>query len=391
MTSAPPRRIPWRTPGAGDSRRRPWRGWLRRRPDRAALLAWALTRLALWAVALVGSVLAGAGADRVLQRWERWDVGLFRKVAEFGYDGYPHDYPDVGVPAFFPGLPLVLRAVHALVPDWTAAGLLVSFVAGAVAAVALSRLAEAEHPGAGPRAVTLLALSPYGVFLVAGYSEALFLAAALPAWLAARRGDWARAGLLAALATTVRVTGLFLAVALLVEAALAWRDGRPPGRRVGWLLAPFAAAGGYAAYLWTLTGDWLAWPHAQQAGWGRRLTDPVTSFLTTLAGATSDMAPEYVWSYRAEIVSVALGAGLTVWLLWRRRLGEAVYVGLSVLVLATSTTYLSVPRAALLWWPLWVGLAVAARRRRVLVAYLVAAVPLCVLLTLLFTEGRWVA
>ncbi len=362
------------------------------RSTRRALVVWGLSRVALAGVALVGAVTAGGGMSSWLARWDRWDVGLFRKVAEFGYDGYPHDYPDVGTPAFFPGFPLVLRAVHVGIPDWTAAGMLVSLVAGGVAAMHLSRLAEAALTRAGWRAVLYLAVSPYAVFLSAAYSEALFLACALPAWLAARERRWVRAGVWAALATGVRVTGLFLAVALLVElAVVVRRDGRRPPAAALWLLAPFGTAALYATYLWSLTGDWLAWPHAQEAGWGRRLTPPWTAFLTTLRGATGDAAAEYVWSYRAEIATVVLGVALTALLLARRQWAEGVYVGLSVAVLATSTTYMSVPRAALLWWPLWVALAVAGRRRKVHVGYLAVAVPLSVVLTLAFTDGRWVA
>ncbi|MGH3246505.1 MAG: hypothetical protein ACRDOI_09870 [Trebonia sp.] len=39
-----------------------------------------------------------------------------------------------------------------------------------------------------------------------------------------------------------------------------------------------AAVGGYMAYLKDVTGDWLAWSHAEQQGWSRRLTSPVIAF-----------------------------------------------------------------------------------------------------------------
>jgi hypothetical protein len=59
--------------------------------------------------------------------------------------------------------------------------------------------------------VLYLVLSPYAVFLFAGYSEALFLACALWGWLCARREQWVPAALLVAAAASVRVSGLFLA------------------------------------------------------------------------------------------------------------------------------------------------------------------------------------
>ncbi len=359
---------------------------------RAALTVWLASRVAVALLVLASTwLLAGARAGAVpgfLSRWDRWDVGLLRKVAQFGYAGYPQSYPDRGIEAFFPGFPLVLAAVHRLVPDWTAAGLLVSLVAGAVASVALARLAALDG-GDGRRAVLYLVLSPYAVFLAAGYSEALFLALALLAWGAARRGSWAAAGLLAGAAAGVRVTGLFLAVGLVVQ--YLHQHGRFRAD-AGWLLAPFAVLAGYASYLYALTGDWWRWSHAQQEGWGREPTAPWEALRTTLRAAVAPgQAAEYAWSFRAEVVAVLVGVLLTAVLARRRRWGEATYVGLSVLALATSTYYLSVARATLLWFPLWLLLAEATQRRPWLhTAYVTLAAPLMVVGVLAFTSGRWV-
>ena len=354
---------------------------------------WLASRVAVAVLAVGGAwLLSGATVSTVegfLRRWDRWDVGLFRKVAEFGYDGRPDDYPDVGVEAFFPGAPLALRAVHLVVPDWTAAGLLLSLLAGAVAAVALGRLAVLDGAPA-PRAVLYLVLSPYAVFLFAGYSEALFLAPALWGWLCAREGRWVAASLLVAAAATVRVSGVFLACGLVVHYLVVHR-GRPRPDAL-FLLTPFLAVAGYFAYLHALTGDFWRWQAAQEQGWGRRATWPWDAFAATLAAARDSAArAEYAWSFRAEIVAVAVGLAVTVVLLARRRWGEATYVGLSVGALATSTYYLSVGRATLLWWPLFVLLASASVRRPwVHPAYVALSAPLMALLVLTFTSGRWV-
>ena len=363
-------------------------------PDDVACLAvWGASRVAVAVLAVGGAwLLSGARAGQVegfLQRWDRWDVGLFRKVAEHGYTGYPSDYPDRGVEAFFPGAPLVLRLVHVVVPSWTAAGLLVSLVAGAGASVALGRLARLD--GAPPaRAVTCLVLSPYAVFLFAGYSEALFLLLALWGWLCARQDRWGAAGLLVAAASTVRISGLFLACGLVVHHLVVRR--RRDGREAVALLAPFLAVAGYFGYLWALTGDPLRWFAAQETGWDRRTTPPWQALATTLSAARDPSQPaEHAWSFTAEIAAVAVGLVLVGVLLHRRRWGEATYVGLSVGALATSTSYLSVGRATLLWWPLFVLLALAGARRPWLhTAYVAVSAPLMALLVLAFTSGRWV-
>jgi hypothetical protein len=78
-------------------------------------------------------------------------------------------------------------------------------------------------------------------------------------------------------------------------------------------------------------------------------------------------------------------------LLVRRSWGEAVYVGAQVAVLATSSFYASVARATLLWWPLWILLAVAGTRYRwVHAVYLTLAVPLAAAGIVAFTQGQWV-
>ncbi len=359
---------------------------------RGALAAWLGTRAGVALLVLAGArELAGARAGAVpgfLARWDRGDVQLLRKVAEHGYTGYPAAYPDRGIEAFFPGFPLVLALVHRVVPDWTAAGLLVSLAAGAGAVVFLARLAALDGVDGG-RAALYLVLSPYAVFLAAGYSEALFLLLALPAWECARRGSWAAAGLLAAGASSVRVTGLFLAAGLAVHYAVT--VGRPR-RSALWLLAPVAVAAGYSAYLHALTGDWLRWSHAQQQAWGRAPAWPWDALGTTLAAARAPgQGAEYGWSSRAEVVAVAVGLVVTAVLLRRARWGEATYVGLSVAALATRRFYRAVARATRLWFPRWLLLAEAAQRRPwVHTAYVVTAAPLMAVGVLAFTAGRWV-
>ncbi|MGH3344625.1 MAG: mannosyltransferase family protein, partial [Carbonactinosporaceae bacterium] len=363
--------------------------------DRAALRLWLLTRVATWV--LVGCagwlfVRDSAAAEPVplLQRWAQWDWVHYQVIAEFGYGGNPASGPLVPYEAFFPGFPLVLKALHAVVPHWVLAGLLISFVAGGVAVVALARLAEVDHPaGTGERAVLLLLLAPTAVFLAAGYTEAIFLGLALPAWLMARRGDWAKAALLAAAACTIRVSGIFLAAALIVEFLTVAERRR--WRAAPWLALPALPVVGYMAYQHARTGDWLAWLHAQQEEWHRGFTGPVQAFLHTWQAAFGGgQPPGFAWMFRAEMVAVLVGVALSVALLARRRWGEATFVGLQVVAFTTSYWYMSVPRAMLLWWPLWIWLAWwSIRRPAVLTAYLVLVAPLMVALTLNFAVGNW--
>lgn len=368
--------------------------------DREVAVTWIASRvgvglLGFAAIWMLGTGTAGHVAP-FLPSWKQWDADIFVVLAKYGYRGYAAHSSYTHLAAFFPGEPVVLRLVHGVIRNWSAAGLLISAVAGLVATVALGRLGALEAgPVAGSRAALYLILSPYAVFLAAGYSEALFLAFALPAWLAARRAHWVSAGLLAGAAAFIRIDGLFLGIALLVEWLVNARrsgTGRQKALEAAALTAPWLVTGGYFVYLHRITGDWLAWAHAQRDGWGRHLTAPWTAFHTSWQAAFSPLqGTAYEWSFRAEILAVVLGIALTIGLFVMRRWGEAVFIGIQVTALATSSYYLSVARSTLLWFPLWLLLAKWSVSRRWLhVSYLAVAPSLMAVGVVAFTSGHWV-
>jgi hypothetical protein len=269
------------------------------------------------------------------------------------------------------------------------AQLLVSAVALLVAVIALRRLGDLERgPGVGERAVVLLLISPWAVFLTAGYSEALFLGFAIPAWLAAKRNHWWVAGALAMCASATRVTGLFLAVALVVQFVL-----YAERRRDRWpaLLLPFVSPILYTVYQHNRTGDWTRWLSAQEEGWGRTFTLPWEAWSTAWTAAfDGDYSANFTWMWRAEVAAAALAVVVCVWLLVRRRWPELVYVGGQTAALLTSSYFLSVPRAFLLWWPLWIGLAAWLNERPQWWPWVLSVfVPLNVVLAITFTSNSW--
>lgn len=329
--------------------------------DRAALQVFVGWRLA---VAMLGGAVGGllkAGQEGFgfEDRWYHWDAVHFVGIARNGYVGEPTGVPNE---AFFPGLPLIMRAGSLLGFSEVVVGVAVSVVAGAVAAIALARLAERGSTGAGRWTVLAWLLAPTAVFLAAPYTEALFLALALPAWLAVGDRRWLVAGLLTAAATTVRISGAFLAAAVVV----AWWTA--PGRRwrdLVWIALPAVALVVVAAVQHAATGSWLAWWEAQSSQEWRRSFHPVWQTVTNTweAAFAGTVFSGYVWPFRLELVAVAVGLATTIWCLARRWWGEATFVGLNVAALSFSFWYLSVPRAALLWWPTWIAVGILIRDR----------------------------
>jgi hypothetical protein len=331
----------------------------------------------------------------VLAPFQHWDWVHYLHIARDGY------FPGQAGPwqsdwdnreAFFPGLPLLLRAVHTVIPHWTLAGLLISFVAGAVAVLCLARIAELylPDPNAGRRTVVFFLVSPCAIFLTVGYTEALFLALALPAWLAAQRRNWPLAAALTALATTVRVSGLFLAAAIALHFTLIARSRRH-WHSLPWLALPTLPAALYSWYLQAQTGGWMAWKHAQERGWYRTFHTPWDAWTNTWHAAFDHtQTTGYAFMCQAELCAMLIGLfGLSL-LIRKRRWPEASYIGLSLWALGTSYWYMSIPRATLLWWPLWITLAAwSLRKPRIKTTYLCLIAPLTTIFAIAFLSGRW--
>ncbi len=350
---------------------------------RLVVQVWLGTRLLMALVAVWVMLTDGRTLDEVLGNW---DVAHFRVIAEVGYA----DPVDI---AFFPGWPLLLRIASGVGIPILVVGTGLALLASALAAAALYRL------GGAPVAIAWL-LAPTAVFTAVPYTEAVFCAAAFWAWERASSRHWGAAAALAAVAAGVRVSGVFLIGALAVLALT--QSGLWLGRlrRLAWLALPSLVVLGYGWYLFQLTGSWTSWYETQAAGWSRGFTWPWDSLQHTLdavaPGAYAEH-PEWSWVFRAEIVSMAVGALVTAICLARRRWAEAFWVGIQVLAFSVSYWFMSVNRAVLLWFPLWQLLGRVAEGRgrpsatRVGVVATAAAAAVAVQLAWawLFFTGRW--
>jgi hypothetical protein len=382
--------------------------------DRQAVLVAAASRVVVlatvWAVGQLLTTTHVGVAASLGDRLTRWDVLHYLNIAQHGYGGeLGTGLAANGSPlaAFFPGLPALMWVLHAAGIPWAATGPVIAAVSMAFVAVGLSRLALDQSVRSGWRAVLLLVCAPSAVFLAVGYTEAPFLALALWAWIAGRDNRWRTAGLLAAASACFRVTGLFLAAALAVAYLQSVWESTPPGTvrqrmrslplgfDVLWLSAPLLPLFALCAYHRHRSGDWLLWWHAEKH-WGRSFTTPWRAWRTTWNAAFGPgrTTTDWAFSFALELVAVVVGVVLTVVLVRQLRLGEAVYVGLQVFALATSSYYLSVPRAALLWWPLWIGLARWTTKDRAalpwrLVVCVSVLLPFAIGYTAAYTQGLW--
>lgn len=237
----------------------------------------------------------------------KWDSQHYLAIA---YDGYVKSYPGLPPaetrPAFFPLYP---GLVHLLSGLGASRGL-VLLVAYAVSLAcffgALTLLHRLTTIELGVRfakpTLLLLAFFPTALFFGIPYSESMFLLLAVAAFLAARTGHWAEAGIVVALASATRVPGLLLVVPVALLYLYGPRADREPDREgrgwrprfrvrrnFAWLaLAPLGLIA-FSAYLHFTLDDWLGWSHAQEL-FGRHTVNPLTGAWTGVREAGKGVA-----------------------------------------------------------------------------------------------------
>jgi hypothetical protein len=242
-------------------------------------VAIAVLTLMSWAVDLSPGYFVG-----------HWDSAWYSEVAEHGYR-FPVQVDAHGVPgqnslAFFPLYPTLMAVVLAVGLPVLWAGLLVTLVAGGVAAWGLFVLGRDL---AGPRVGTVLAALwasvPGASALHLVYSESVLVALAVWTLVLLLRREWLPAAGLAVLAGLTRAIAVALIIALVVAAIRAIvrrQDGWRPWAAI--LIAPLGLAAylGYVAWRTSRLDGWFWLEKAWQMrfDWGRFTMDRIVPGLT---------------------------------------------------------------------------------------------------------------
>ena len=235
--------------------------------------------------------------------WQYDDALWFVSIAAHGY-GAP------GTGAFLPAFPALEAAAGRVFGGPAAAGLVLATLATFASLLLMHRLTALElGRRAAPFAVILLACAPTAFFLVAGYSDSLFLAEVLGVLYLARTGRLGWAALVGAAAIATRQQGVLLLPVLLSFAVLRWSD---EGRRgamslIRWVMtacgAPLAAlAALVAGYEVAGLGSG---PWANEAGWGGHLALPWVAVGDSIRAVLGVGHPEEIVNLLAVLVVVA--------------------------------------------------------------------------------------
>ncbi|MCP4357247.1 MAG: hypothetical protein GY796_04420 [Chloroflexi bacterium] len=168
-------------------------------------------------------ILSAGVSGKLFGPWQRFDTLHYTRIAD---QNYVHEEDSV-FPPLYPwairGLAFLFGGRHS---TQMAAGVLIANLACLGLFILFPKVVASEMgPDYSGRALLYFAIFPAAFFLLAPYSEALFLLFALASLWAARRGHFAAAGILGLLASFTRLTGWVLVIPLAYEF---WRQRLRP-------------------------------------------------------------------------------------------------------------------------------------------------------------------
>ena len=330
--------------------------------SRAAFIA-----IGTLAMAMAGEATPASWLDLALRYDAGWYVGLIQN----GYSAAESpEQPGATNFSFFPFYPLVTRGVMtALGMEPLAAAVLVSntaFLAALILVYEYARAAGLER-GTALIAAGFLCVTPQNFVFSVAYTESLFLVLLALTMLSIRREWWLVGGIAAAALSATRSNGLFVA---LFAAVYLWRTYGPdvflrPWRRPELLVIPAMVPLGLVLYWWfcyAVTGDAFAQATTAGHGWGwvpRGIVENLGEFTTS---------PEphirfWAWSSIAFFAAALL-------LLRYGLYAEFAFCLACFALYWTGNIPNSLTRYAMVLFPIYLGLALAARRHPAAVASL---------------------
>jgi hypothetical protein len=143
--------------------------------------------------------------------WFQWDTISYMEISILGYNSQSSSI------AFMPLYPWLMRITAPLVGNNPLTAALIISTLGFIATLILlyELIATIDQSTSAFQGVLAFLVFPTTFFMLAGYTESLFLALVLGFWLSAHRRRWGWAAILAGLATLTRLQGVALTPILL--------------------------------------------------------------------------------------------------------------------------------------------------------------------------------
>ena len=320
--------------------------------------------------------------------WQRWDALQYLKIAENGYTAVGDDRFLI---VFFPFYPLLVSVLGFLTGNYLVAAFFVTAIASVALGLAFRELVKLDHSETiAQLSVLFLFIFPTSYFLHIPYTESLFLSLTIGAFLAARKRAWLIVGILGGLACMTRINGLVLLPALAFEVWQEHRETRTLSSKWFFLLLIPA---GFAVYLilnYVVAGDPFVFMTYQREHWYRYFRWPWEGIWETVKRVDNPKTIDAHMTGIQELffVFIGLAALLIGWT--KLRNSYRIWMLLNWLLFVSTSFVLSVPRYTLTLFPIFILMALAARRYWSLnVLFMAWSILFLATFTIQFVRGLW--
>ena len=328
--------------------------------------------------------------------WANFDGELYLTLAADGYLKVHY------LQAFFPLYPILISIIHKFTNlSYYLSGLGLGNLAFIAAVLVLYKLIRLDLSQKTSR-LTLFALLtfPTAFYLGSVYSESVFLLLTVGAFWFARKHAWFWAAVAAALASATRVSGIFVAFAVIIEFVQSHRF-RPKliwqNPQVVWLAITPLGLIAYMLFLNQHYGDPFYFAHVQSFFGAQRTTEKLillhqvfyryAKMMIFVDHGTLTFLVAFL-----ELIGAVFFIGLIL-KTYKLRLSYFIYGTCSFILPTLTGTFSSLPRYSLVIFPAFIILAQWLEKRGAGFRrfYWAAMVILLSVLTMLFVQGHFVA
>lgn len=327
---------------------------------------------------LAGNILFGGGNDLSIYDLANWDGRHFLDISISGYS-------EKSKYAFFPLYPILLDFFSFNNRSFLYAGILINLLAllGSIYILLLLLKKFNMNP---LKAVIYLLIFPTSFYLLAVYSESLFLFLTLMTFYFAEKKKFYIAGFFSSLASITRITGIAVILSLVAYLFLSKLRFREK------FITVMISSSGllcYSIYLYLQTGNPFYF-FISELTWGRSIEIPGANIRdAVLYTAVNGIRPES-FTILSDLLFTIFGLGMGIRVIRFLKPPLAVYTIAALFIPLTTALLLSVPRFLLVVFPIFIVLA-KINNRIFNISYVIISLTLLFLYFNFFLRNIWVS
>lgn len=331
-------------------------------------------------IALLGGSLFGGLNNYTFWDLANWDGRHFLEIAQRGYQN-KIQY------AFFPLYPILINTFASIFGiNYLHSAILISMIS-TFGIIYFFLLFLKENKYKYPlRIVGIFLIFPTSFHLITIYSESLFLLFSLMTFYMAGKKKFYQAAIFAALSSSVRVAGVAVILALIVETFL---EKTSLKTKITVSLLSSLGLLSYCTFLYIQTGNPLYFL-ISELSWERGVTLPGRNILNTILYLTNFGIKPESFTLLSDLVFTVFGLGIAIRAFKNLKPSLFIYTWAALLLPLFTSLLLSIPRFLLVVFPLFILIS-QIKNRIFSISYIIISLVLLFLYFNFFIRNIWVS